>query len=124
MGKPGTRHGVSPLPECIGQWVVTRGSETSQYPQEEKSIEIPSVAASESGRAQTVGSNTSGVVGLSQGLPREVNKSECSRRRLERPTIEGDSPVDETLPVFLETAPEYRGTRAIPREAGGTILQG
>jgi hypothetical protein len=31
----------------------TRGSETSQYPEEEKSSEIPSVAASEGGRAQT-----------------------------------------------------------------------
>ncbi len=31
----------------------TRGSETSQYPEEEKSNEIPSVAASERGRAQT-----------------------------------------------------------------------
>ena len=31
----------------------TRGSETSQYPEEKKSNEIPSVAASERGRAQT-----------------------------------------------------------------------
>ena len=31
----------------------TRGSETSQYPEEEKSKEIPLVAASEWGRAQT-----------------------------------------------------------------------
>ena len=31
----------------------TWGSETSQYPEEEKSSEIPSVAASEGGRAQT-----------------------------------------------------------------------
>ena len=31
----------------------TRGSETSQYLEEEKSSEIPSVAASEGGRAQT-----------------------------------------------------------------------
>jgi hypothetical protein len=31
----------------------TRGSETSQYPEEEKSKEIPLVAASEGGRAQT-----------------------------------------------------------------------
>ncbi len=31
----------------------TRGSETSQYPVEEKSIEIPQVAASERGTAQT-----------------------------------------------------------------------
>jgi hypothetical protein len=49
MGKPGTRHGVSPAPECIGRVVVTRGSETSQYPQEEKATAIPLVAASESG---------------------------------------------------------------------------
>ena len=53
MGKPGTRHGVSPLPECIGQWVVTRGSETSQYPQEEKAKAIPLVVVSERGRGQT-----------------------------------------------------------------------
>ena len=31
----------------------TRGTEASKYPQEKKSIEIPSVAASESGVAQT-----------------------------------------------------------------------
>ena len=31
----------------------TRGSETSQYPEEEKSTEIPPVAASEEGIAQT-----------------------------------------------------------------------
>ena len=31
----------------------TRGSETSQYPQEEKSNEIPKVAASEMGLGQT-----------------------------------------------------------------------
>ena len=47
----------------------TRGSETSQYPQEEKSTEIPSVAASERGTAQTDRSDTVGVVGLSQGKP-------------------------------------------------------
>ena len=33
----------------------TWGTETSQYPQEEKIIMIPRVVASESGRAQTVG---------------------------------------------------------------------
>ncbi len=41
----------------------TRGSETSQYPEEEKSKEIPLVAASERGRAQTFLSNREGVVG-------------------------------------------------------------
>ena len=33
----------------------TRGTETSQYPEEEKSTEMPSVAASERGTAQTDG---------------------------------------------------------------------
>ena len=32
----------------------TRGTETSKYPQEEKTIVIPRVVASESGLAQTV----------------------------------------------------------------------
>ncbi len=36
MGKPGTSHVVSPTPEHIGCVEGTRGSETSQYPQEEK----------------------------------------------------------------------------------------
>ena len=49
MGEPGTRDGVSPPPECIGRVEGTRGSETSQYPQEEKTIVIPRVVASESG---------------------------------------------------------------------------
>ena len=33
----------------------TRGTETSQYPEEKKSTEIPLVAASERGKAQTAG---------------------------------------------------------------------
>jgi hypothetical protein len=41
----------------------TRGTETSQYLQEEKSSEIPQVAASERGRAQTGTLRGSGVVG-------------------------------------------------------------
>ncbi|GAA2774181.1 hypothetical protein GCM10010451_68300 [Streptomyces virens] len=49
MGKPGSRHGLSPLPEHIGQVEGTRGSETSQYPQEEKTTVIPGVVASETG---------------------------------------------------------------------------
>ena len=41
----------------------TGGSETSQYPEEQKSSEIPKVAASEMGKAQTVGFRAGGVVG-------------------------------------------------------------
>ena len=39
--------------ESIGVWRETGGTETSQYLEEEKSTEIPSVVASERGRAQT-----------------------------------------------------------------------
>ena len=39
----------------------TRGTETSKYPEEEKSTEIPLVVASESGRGQTDISNNNGV---------------------------------------------------------------
>ena len=49
MGKPGWSHVQSPLPEHIGQVEGTRGSETSQYPQEEKTTVIPGVVASETG---------------------------------------------------------------------------
>ena len=51
------------LTEFIGLEKRTRGSETSQYPQEEKSNEIPLVAASEKGKAQTGRIRPSGVVG-------------------------------------------------------------
>ena len=50
MGKPGGSHVSLFLSEHIGQIKVTWGSETSQYPQEEKTTVIPLVVASESGR--------------------------------------------------------------------------
>ena len=53
----------------------TQGTETSQYLEEEKTIVIPKVVASERGKAQTAGSNSIGVVGLFQGVAREVTKS-------------------------------------------------
>ena len=49
-------------PESIGRVERTGGSEPSQYPEEEKTIVIPSVAASERGRAQT--GTASAVPGL------------------------------------------------------------
>ena len=55
MGKPGQGHAWSSPAEFIGGGRRTRGTETSQYPEEEKSTEIPSVAASERGIAQTDG---------------------------------------------------------------------
>jgi hypothetical protein len=41
MGKPGSGNAESLESEYIGLQGDTRGSETSQYPEEEKSIEIP-----------------------------------------------------------------------------------
>ena len=53
MGKPGWGHAQSPLPEHIGQVEGTGETETSKYPEEKKSIEIPLVTASEIGTVQT-----------------------------------------------------------------------
>ena len=55
MGKPGCGNAQSSLTEYIGKGRHTRGTETSKYPEEEKTIVIPSVAASERGLAQTKG---------------------------------------------------------------------
>lgn len=49
MGEPSTSHVVLPPPESIGRLEGTSGSETSQYRQEEKTIVIPRVVASEIG---------------------------------------------------------------------------
>ena len=46
----------------------TRGTETSQYPEEEKETSTPSVAASERGIAQTRETCLSGVVGHHLGF--------------------------------------------------------
>ena len=76
MGKPtGINLSVSSA-EFIGGWKPTRGTETSKYPEEKKSTEIPLVAASERGTAQTGSMATcSGVAGCWQGPAREVTKT-------------------------------------------------
>lgn len=51
----------------------TQGSETSQYLEEEKSKEIPSVAASEGGRAQT-DPNTEPLAGKAASLTADKRK--------------------------------------------------
>ena len=74
MGQPGILNRMSSRAEYIGALKRTQGSETSQYLQEKKSIEILLVAASERGRAQTESGNRFGVVGLLQGLPGKLAK--------------------------------------------------
>jgi hypothetical protein len=51
MGKPVPSNVGTLRSEYIGPRSETRGSETSQYPEEEKTTVIPSVVASESGTA-------------------------------------------------------------------------
>ena len=53
MGKPTLVNPEVSSAEYIGGAKATWGSEPSQYPQEEKAIVIPLVAASERGTAQT-----------------------------------------------------------------------
>ena len=48
MGEPARGHALAPPPEYIGRREATGGTETSKYPEEEKSNEIARVAASES----------------------------------------------------------------------------
>ena len=51
MGKPiPVNSGIS-ITEYIGDRRLTRGTETSKYPQEKKATAIPKVAASEMGTA-------------------------------------------------------------------------
>ena len=80
----------------------TRGTETSQYPEEEKSTEITEVAASEPVPAQTSLLRGTGVVGPTDG------SREVSRSPLERGARDGDSPVDDDevrdLVEFLSNA--------------------
>ena len=54
MGQPRWSHVQRSRAEYIGSMRRTEGSEPSQYLEEEKTNVIPSVAASERGRAQTV----------------------------------------------------------------------
>jgi len=68
MGKPGQRQRWS----SVSRQRRTRGTETSQYPEEEKSSEMPGVAASERGGAQT-------WVLVAQGL--EAPRTDHAKRR-------------------------------------------
>src|SRR5215211_1320477 len=106
MGEPSPSHVGLPAPELIGCVEGTRGSETSQYPQEEKTT-CDSVSSGERKRMRLnrlrvipgrgcVG----GVVGcVWTGLPagRAVRKSDVSRSPLECGTGDGESPVGENV---------------------------
>ena len=119
-------------PNKIGGQEATGGTETSKYPEEEKSTEIPGVAASETGRAQTVaraeacGRFRDGVVGRGnrgphppaavRNLPLRGTAWEGRRNRVRAPY-----PKRRRQRAH---GPEYRRARETRREAGGTTLQG
>ena len=109
MGKPGRSHVLSPSPEHIGRVKGTWGSETSQYPQEEKTTVIPRVVASESGTGQTYTVSKPAGVAVWVLWGRIVGSADPSRSKkvrrqskiLEKVSIEGESPVDEdVVPPF------------------------
>src|SRR3989475_13297205 len=90
MGQPGRPQGRSSL----AREKRTRGTETSQYPEEEKATAIPLVAASERGPAQTRGACTPGGVGARHG------STTPSPSGLERPAQDGDRPVGVSGPAL------------------------
>ena len=76
-----------PMVNKIAIEKVTRGTETSKYPEEEKETSIFLVAASERERGQTIS--------LLMGLRTLIKWGFDSRRDLESSDAEGKIPVDE-----------------------------
>ena len=114
MGKPGRGNARSPMNEFIVHEEGTRGSETSKYPEEKKENSISLVVASEEERGQTASLRTRGVAGR-----RHLKIADL--KLLERGTEESDSRGRGGK--NREQEPEYRGTREILWEAGGTTPQ-
>ena len=120
------------MPEYIGYGRETQGTEPSQYLEEKKSNEIPQVAASERGRAQTHAVSRraplrcGGCRAFLGGFhgPREVKNLSVSGTPLGRATREGESPVREIETGFVGEEPEYGGARETLPESGRTTFQG
>jgi hypothetical protein len=92
---------------------------------------MPSVAASERGRAQTATAyEPAGAVvgGLDGSIGAGSRPLACSRQYsrtpLERVAAAGESPVGDVLVAGVDGFREYRPTREIGWEAGGTTSQG
>ena len=91
MGKPGGCQSPSSLSLGVKR---TQGTETSQYLEEEKSTEMPLVAASETDPSPNRSPCGAGVVGPADAVAQARGTS------LEREARDGESPVPEceTLP--------------------------
>ena len=116
MGKPGRPRASHRAANTAPRRGDTRGTETSKYPQEEKSNENPQVAASENGRAQTgQGRGSRTCSEADDGSPGEAPGRALHRGRRTRTRRGG---------VSASRDPEYGGTRGILPEASGTIPKG
>src|SRR5206468_9522270 len=94
MGKPPLANPEGSSAEYIGGVKTTRGSEPSQYLQEQKTRVIPLVAASERGTAQTIVRARWGCRACLASMPASQQPVDESND-LERSARDGDSPVDE-----------------------------
>lgn len=110
--------GHPPVKKIVGVG-VTRGSETSQYPQEEKTTVILLVVANERGllakpyacdTRQGLRVRCCGAMALC-GLPAAPGECLCvSGSGLEWPAVDGESPVREnTQPVSVVDTPSSSG---------------
>ena len=88
MGQPGDLNRSSSPDEHIVRRSHTWGSETSQYPQEKKTIEIAQVVASESAGAQT------GMHAF-RGCGTGIRHCEGQEKPLESGATAGESPLSE-----------------------------
>ena len=131
MGEPTQGHAWVLPPERIGRSGTTGGTETSKYPEEEKSTEIAPVAASERAPAQTHASASPrafprGGCGLpvpGPGTWGDVRNRAGSGTAWEGRPQRVRAPYANP-PRHPAAVPEYRRTRETRREAGGTTLQG
>jgi len=94
---------------------LTGGTETSHYPQEEKETSIPSVAASERGRAQTGGATPRGCRTTSRTATGSGTAWNRRPERVKAPYVN---------PEAAGWDPEYDPTRESGSESAGTIPQG
>ena len=127
MGDPAAGHAAAPAPERIGREEATGGTETSKYPEEEKSTEIPPVAASERGRCPNHGGRHSfGALapwccgGRRPGAqdPGRGDKSGAQPNGLGRPAGGGESPVGEARRTAGPPSRVGPGTRNPARSRG------
>ena len=127
MGEPGGSHVPPPPPESIGRQGATWGTETSKYPEEEKSTEIALVAASERARRPNHSDRHSLEAlalwccgGRRPGAPDPgcSHKSGAQPNGLGRPAAQGESPVGEARPASHSPSRVGPDTRNPARSRG------